>query len=79
MSAAQEEFDKTYITSREIREYLKINRSTIVQGKERGLLPEPILLDGGKGQVQLWKREEVMPYLEAWRINLKARRGELRG
>jgi predicted DNA-binding transcriptional regulator AlpA len=78
MPTAQEEFDKTYITSREICQYLNINRSTIVQGKQRGLLPEPILIDGGSGQVQLWKRSEVMPYLDAWRINLKARRGELR-
>ncbi len=78
MPTAQEEFNKTYITSREVRLYLNVSRSTIVQGKERGLLPEPIIIDGGSGQVQLWKREQIMPLLDSWLLILKARRGELR-
>lgn len=78
MPTPQEEFNQTYITSREVRLYLNVSRSTIVQGKERGLLPEPIVIDGGGGQVQLWKRDQVMPMLESWLLMLKARRGELR-
>ena len=75
MSTPQEEFDATYITSAEIRRYLNVSRSTIVQGKERGLLPEPILVQDG--QVQLWKREQVQPFLDAWRLMLQVRRGEV--
>lgn len=75
MSTPQEEFDAIYITSSEICEYLSISRSTIVQGKGRGLLPEPITINGA--QIQLWKREQVMPHLDAWKLMLQARRGEL--
>jgi hypothetical protein len=74
MPTPQEEFDAVYITSTEIREYLNVSRSTIVQGKERGLLPEPILLNGA--QIQIWRREDVNPFLDAWRLMLQVRRGE---
>lgn len=72
---AQEEFDSTYITSSEICSELGISRSTIVQGRKRGLLPNPIRVNGD--QIQIWKRSEVRRYLDAWKINLQARRGEL--
>lgn len=72
---AQEEFDATYITSSEICKELGITRATIVQGRRRGLLPDPIVINGA--QIAIWKRMSVRPYLDAWKINLQARRGEL--
>ncbi len=72
---AQQEFDEIYITSSEICRELKITRATIVQGRRRGLLPDPIVVNGA--QIQIWKREAVRPFLNAWNINLQARRGEL--
>lgn len=72
---AQEEFDKTYITSSEICRELGIHRATIVQGRKRGRLPEPITLNGD--QLMIWKREVVRPYLDDWKASLQARRGEL--
>lgn len=72
---AQEEFDKTYISSSEIRRELGITRATIVQGRRRGLLPDPVVIN--EAQIHLWKREVVRPYLDAWKISLQARRGEL--
>jgi hypothetical protein len=76
MPTPQEEFDAVYITSTEIREYLQISRSTVLQGKGRGLLPDPITVNGA--QIQIWRREQVKPFIEAWRLILQARRGELR-
>jgi predicted DNA-binding transcriptional regulator AlpA len=73
--SAQEEFDRTYITAREICEKLQITRTGIVYGRQRGMLPEPIRVNGG--QLLIWKREAVDPFLEAWQLNLRARRREL--
>ena len=72
---AQEEFDATYITSSEICRELEITRATIVQGRDRGLLPDGISVNGG--QLLIWKREPLRPYLDAWKLTLKARRREL--
>lgn len=73
MCSNQEEFDETYISSGEIREKLGICRAMIVQAKNRGILPAPITVNGS--QLQLWKRNEVMPQIEAWGQQLQARRG----
>lgn len=39
------------------------------------MLPDPIVVNGV--QFHLWKRDTVAPYLKAWEITLKRRRGEL--
>lgn len=72
---AQEEFDAAYITSSEICKQLHITRATIVMGRKRGLLPDPIVVNGA--QIYIWKRDVVTPYLNAWKISLQARRREL--
>lgn len=72
---AQEEFDATYITSSEICRLLSITRATIVQGRRRGLLPDPVTINDG--QILVWKRDVVRPFLDAWKIALQARRREL--
>lgn len=72
---AQQEFDATYITSSEICRELGITRATIVQGRSRGLLPDAIEINGG--QLIIWKRDAVRPHLDAWKLMLQARRGEL--
>ena len=71
----QEEFDAMYITSAEICEQLGITRTAVGNGRKRGLLPDPIVVNGA--QILIWKRATVARYLEAWKINLQARRGEL--
>lgn len=73
MVSEQEEFDEVYISSGEIRQMLGICRAMIVQAKNRGILPAPITVNGS--QLQLWKRKEVMPQVEAWKTQLQARRG----
>lgn len=72
---AQQEFDETYITSSEIGQELGVCRATLVNARRRGLLPDPIVVNGA--QIFIWKRDVVRPYLDAWRIMLQARRGEL--
>lgn len=72
---AQERFDELYITSSEIQEELNVERSTILNARRRGLLPEPILVRGVRAFI--WERDKVRPYLEAWKISLASRRGEL--
>ncbi len=71
---AQEEFDSTYITSIEICKTLLVTRASIVNATRRGLLPEPIHINKN---IHLWKREDVVFRLEAWKLSLQSRRGEL--
>ena len=73
MKTAQEEFDEIYISSSEICAELGVSRATIVRGRERGLLPDPIVLN--KGQIQLWKRAEVRPAIDGWKLRLQGMRG----
>ena len=75
VKTAQEEFDETYITSSEIGKSLGVCRATIVQARKRGLLPDPVVVNGA--QIYIWKRQIVEPFLKAWKVNLAARRGEL--
>lgn len=64
MPTPQDEFNDRYITSVEICDTLGVSRSAIVRAKERGKLPPPIFVNGA--QIQLWLREDVKPYLDAW-------------
>jgi len=73
--SAQEEFDKIYITSSEICHTLGISRTTVVHGRRRGMLPDPIQVNGTG--LLIWKRDTIKPYLDAWVISLQSRRGEL--
>lgn len=75
LPSAQQEFDDTYITSSEIGKELNVCRATIVQARRKGLLPDPIVVNGA--QIYIWKRAIVRPYLDAWKLMLQARRGEL--
>lgn len=69
---AQDRFDRLYITSTEIGASLNVARSSVMNARRNGLLPQPIkIMDG---HVYIWEREQVLPYVEAWRIVLSARR-----
>lgn len=71
----QEVFDEKYITSSEIQKELKVNRSAILYARRRGMLPEPIVVRGSRSFI--WDREKAKPFLEAWKLSLASRRGEL--
>lgn len=73
MSAAQEYFDKTYITSAEILRDLGISRSSLLNARKRGMLPNSISLNDGR--LFLWERAAIQKNLDAWRITLGVRKG----
>lgn len=70
-----EKFKELYITSGEICERLNVSRSSLMSAKRRGLLPGAVNSRSGRGLI--WSREKVGPYLDAWEITLKAKRGQL--
>jgi len=74
-SVDQTEFDALYMTSSEICNRLGVKRSSIVIARQRGALPAPIVVRGCK--IHIWKRPEVLPYVERWELLIRQRRGEL--
>lgn len=72
---SQWRFDGKYVTSSEICKRLGVSRAAMTAARRRGMLPDPVSLNGT--QIYLWEREVVQPYLEAWELTLKARRGQL--
>jgi hypothetical protein len=74
--SAQEEFDEKYISSTELCRELNVTRATLVNGRRRGALPEPVRINrpNGDPHVMLWLRDEVAPYVSAWKVELEAAR-----
>lgn len=73
----QDIFDETYITSWEIQRELSVTRAVIIYAKNRGMLPKPVIVPGSGAF--LWDRKKARPRLDAWKLSLKSRRGELEG
>lgn len=71
IDTAQQRFDEKYITSAEICKVLDVGRTSVLQAKKRGLLPDPVYVGD---VVCIWERAAVTPYLKAWRTVLGARR-----
>lgn len=74
VKSEQEVFDETYITSVEVCQRLDINRATIVTARQRGKLPEAIVIPrpGGQPYLLLWPRKVVEPILSEWQTELDA-------
>lgn len=66
-------FKRQFITSAEICESFKIDRSVLLYARRTGRLPDAMKLGG----TFIWAREAVQPYLDAWRISLASQRKEL--
>jgi hypothetical protein len=62
---AQQRFDRTYITSAEISRELGVNRTTVLNAKNRGLLPDAVIVNE---LLCIWERDTVRPYLDAWKL-----------
>lgn len=71
----QELFDERYITGSEIQHTMNVSRSSVLLARRRGMLPDPIVVKGARAFI--WERDKVTPYIEAWKISLASRRGEL--
>jgi hypothetical protein len=73
---AQEEFDAKYITSTEICRELNVTRASVVNARNRGVLPEPVRINrpNGDPHIMIWLREEAEPLIAVWRAELEAGR-----
>jgi predicted DNA-binding transcriptional regulator AlpA len=69
---AQKRFDELYISSTEIASTLGINRASIFHARNRGMLPEPIIVNNS--QLYLWERASIMGIIEAWKQSLDFRK-----
>jgi len=65
---AQEEFDKKYVSSTELCQRLGVTRATLMNGRKRGALPEPVRVNrpNGDPHIMLWVRKEAEPYVARW-------------
>lgn len=72
-SAPQAEFDKHYITASEIARELSLTRVAIHYARQRGDLPNPISV--GDGLVYIWNRDEVTPFIKAWKFRTNEKKG----
>lgn len=70
---AQQRFNERYITAPEVCEFMGVGRATLMHARRRGTLPDAVEINGG--QVFVWEREKLRPYLEAWKLMLDVRRG----
>lgn len=69
---AQDEFNRTYITSSEIGRRLGVTRTAIIQARRKGMLPDEIMVEE---QLVIWRREAVEPHIAAWERKRNARLG----
>lgn len=65
-------FDSEYITASEAMQFLGITRPGFLYGRRIGKLPEPIVLN--EGRLFVWRREEAMPPLRAWKDAIDSRK-----
>lgn len=71
-NVSQQEFNAKYITATEIIETLEVSRSSVHAARVQGRLPNAIDLHG---QIYIWERSRITPYLNAWKVMLDTRRG----
>lgn len=69
---AQKRFDEKYINTAEICELLGVNRSTVMNWRLNGTLPDPILVCNF---TYIWEREFIKPYLTACKHSIDVRMG----
>lgn len=72
LETPQQRFERLYITSSEICRDLRVTRPSVKLARDRGLLPEPIAINGGS--LYIWERNIAQPFVDAWRIILNTRR-----
>jgi hypothetical protein len=73
-NVAQQSFDAKYITAAEIARECKVSRPSVMRARERGALPNAVSVSDGN--IYIWEREGARPYIDAWKITLRAKRGQ---
>jgi hypothetical protein len=71
----QEQFDAKYVASTEICVDLGVSRSSVFNRRKAGGLPGAIEVRTRDGSIHLllWVREDIAPYIEQWRCQLRRR------
>lgn len=64
---SQQEFDKRYISSQEICEYLEVSRVALFKAIDTDRFPKAHVCVGGGRGVHLWLRELVRETLVGWK------------
>lgn len=59
----QQDFDREYITSRELCRDMGITRPTLFNARRKGFIPDGVYV----GDIMIWRRSEIAPYLPEWR------------
>lgn len=71
VSPQQKHFDQKYITATEIAAVCDVSRVTVHNARQRGILPNPILV--GPNMIFIWEREPLRPFIDQWRAQLAAK------
>jgi hypothetical protein len=69
---AQARFDAMYITSTALMQEVGVSRTGMLYARQRGWLPNAIVVNDG--QLYIWEREPLQPYIEAWKLIIGTRR-----
>ena len=64
LNEAQQEFNRKYVTSRQIAQRLGVTRTAMFNARQKGMLPNPIYIEGVN--FYIWERDAVEPYVAAW-------------
>lgn len=68
-ASAKEQFERFYITSQKVADFVGVSRHSVFKAREQGKLPRSFSI----GSTFIWEREFIMPYLEAWKHNVEVR------
>ena len=66
------EFEKTYITMKEIMKIIGVSRVAVFKAAKKGRLPNVMKVTGLR--CYIWKRDFITPYLEEWKKTLIEKR-----
>lgn len=71
-TSAQTRFDEKYISSAELSKTLGVNRASIFHARQRGMLPDPIVVN--ESQLYLWERAAISGIVEEWKRAINFRK-----
>jgi len=75
-TASQMAVDPEYITVAQICKELEVDRSLVKRARETGRLPGAIAFEFRGFITYKWKRSDIEPHLNAWKLQLDRIRGD---
>jgi hypothetical protein len=71
-SSPHSRFDAMYITSTALMREVGVSRTAMLHARQRGWLPDGIVVN--EGQLYMWERAALQPYIDAWKLITKTRK-----